>query len=169
MHSFVYDNIVILFKWIESQEIELKDSEMAIIKESFANAIQDYVLDSLNDDIQEIVSSDITALNYDIEMPEGGTEEDLKDLYVDEYYDDIRDDVEQEINARLKKIIKNLPLDLDIKQIDHDYILYNVDIDDSIKSYVDSEYDEIQIENYIESESFEVKDNEWTKIDEMFQ
>ncbi len=169
LHNFVYDNIVIFFKWIESQEIELNDSEMAIIKESFTNAIQDYVLDSLNDDIQEIVSSDITALNYDIEMPEGGTEEDLRDLYVDIYYDDIRDDIEREINARLKKIINNLPLDLDIKQIDYDYILYNVDIDDSIKSYVDSEYDEIQIENYVERESFAVKDNEWTKIDEMFQ
>ena len=169
LHNFVYDNIVIFFKWIESQEIKLNDSEMTIIKESFANAIQDFVLDSLNDDIQEIVSSDITALNYDIEMSEGGTEEDLKDLYVDEYYNDIRDDVEQEINTRLKKIINNLPLYLDIKQIDHDYILYNVDIDDSIKSFIDSKCNEIQIESYIESESFQLKNNEWAKIDEIFQ
>ncbi len=108
-------------------------------------------------------------MNYVIEIPEGGTEEGLKDLYVDEYYNDIRDDVEQEINGRLKKIIDDLPLNLDIKQIDHGYILYNVKIDDSIKSYVDNEYNEAQIESYIESESFEIKDNEWSKIDEMFQ
>ncbi len=168
LYNFSYENMLLFYKWIESQEIKLNDSENAMIKESFANAIQDCVVDSLNDDIQEIVSSDITTLNYDIEMPEGGTEEDLKDLYVDVYYDDIRNDVEQEINGRLKKIIDSLPLDLDIKQIDRDYILYSVNIDDSIKSYVDNEYDEMQIESYIESESFQIKDNEWQKIDEIF-
>ncbi len=169
LNNFVYDNIVILFKWIESQEIKLNDSEMTIIKESFANAIQDLISDSLNDDIQEIVSFDITSLNYNIEMPEGGIKKDLKDLYVDEYYDDIRDDIKQEINARLENIINNLPLDFDINQIDYDYILYDVDIDGAIKSFVDSKYDEIQIESYIENESFEIEDNEWTKIDEIFQ
>ena len=53
--------------------------------------------------------------------------------------------------------------DLDIKQIDYDYIIYNIDIIDSIKSYVDSEYDNIQIESYIDSDTFEFKKNEWEK------
>ena len=166
---FSYDNLISLYKWMKSLEKKLNDKEIEIIKDSFINAIENYVLDSINDDIQEIVSSDIEALNYNIEMPDGGTIEDLKDLYVDEYYDDIRDDVNQEIINRLKRIFDSSPLDLDIKQIDHDYILYNVNIDDSIKSHVDRKYDEMQIEVYIESESFDIKDDEWSQIDEMFQ
>lgn len=166
---FSYDNLISLYKWMKSLEKKLNNREIEIIKDRFINAIENYVLDSINDDIQEIVSSDIEALNYNIEMPDGGTIEDLKDLYVDEYYDDIRDDVNLEIINRLKRIIDSSPLDLDIKQIDHDYILYNVNIDDSIKSHVDRDYDEMQIEAYIERASFDIKDDEWSKIDEMFQ
>lgn len=169
LYNFSYENMLLFYKWIESQEIKLNDSENAIIKENFANSIQDSVLDSLNEDIQEIVSSNIAALNYDIEIQKEEKEEDLKDLYVDEYYDDIREVVKQEIYDRLKIIIDDSTLDLDIKQIDYDYILYNVNIDDSIKSYVDNKYNEAKVERDIEKYFFESKDNEWSEIDEMFQ
>lgn len=169
LYNFSYENMLLFYKWIESQEIKLNDSENIIIKEGFANSIQDRVLDSMNDDIQEIVSSNITALNYDIEMLEGGTEEDLKDLYVDEYYDDIKENVKREIYERLKIIIDDSPLDLDIKQIDYNHIFYNVNIDDSIKSYVDNKYNAAKLESDIEKYFFESKDNEWSEIGEMFQ
>lgn len=168
LYEFSYDNIVAFFKWMESLKIVLNDNDITLLKESLASSIESYILDSINDDIQEIVASDIRALNYKIDKPDGGTFDDLKDAFVDEYYDVIRDDVNQEINNRIKKILDVCPINLDIKYIDDDYILYNVNIDESIKSHVDNEYTEWQIDNYIESEAFNIKDDDLAKIDEIF-
>ena len=46
--------------------------------------------------------------------------------------------------------------------------MYNININDSIKSHVDNEYNDWQIDSYIESEAFGIKDNDWEKIEEMF-
>ena len=169
LKNFCYDNFVLFYKWIKSLEKKLPDEKIKIIEDSFIDSVQNYVLDSINDDIQEIVSIDIEALNLNIEMPDEGTIEDLKDLYVDEYYGYIRDDVNQEMVSRLKKILADAPLVIDIDQFDYDYILYNVDIDESIKSYVDGEYDAMKVEAYKEKVPFESMYDEWLQIDEMFQ
>lgn len=166
--NFSYDNLILLFNWIKLENLELNNKNNTIIKNAFINSIQDYVLDSINDDIQDIVSTEISTLNIKIDMPNGGSVEDLKELYIDEYYSIIRDDMNQEIDYRLKKIFNKTPVDLKLEEIDYDYILYNINIDDSIKSHVDNEYTDLQIDNYIESEFFKNDDNEWKTIDEIF-
>lgn len=168
LYNFSYDNMLLFYEWIKSLKITIENEDLLIIKEKFIDAIQNYVLDNINDDIQEIVSADIRSLNFEIKMPGGGTVEDLKELYVDEYYDSIKDDVQQEINNRTVQIFRECPIDLDINEIDNDYILYNININDSIKSHVDNEYNDWQIDSYIESEAFGIKDNDWEKIEKMF-
>ena len=74
----------------------------------------------------------------------------------------------KEINNRIKKIFRDCPLDLDIKDIDKDYILGNINIDNSIRAHVDNEYNDVIVDDYIESRVSEIKDNDWKKIDEMF-
>ena len=166
--DFSYNNLVLLYEWIKLAKRNLNSEEIEAIKESFINAIENYILEDINYDIQDIVSSEIEALNYKINMPNGGTVDDLKELYVNKYYYIIKDDVEQEIHNRLKKFFEESPIDLNIKWIDENYILNNIDIDDSIRSYVDSEYIQLKTDNYVESEFFETNDEDWAKIDEMF-
>lgn len=168
LYNFSYENILFFYKWVKSLKIDIENNDLLIIKQRFIDAIQSYVLYDMGDDIQEIVSYSIFSLNYQIDMPEGGTLEDLKELYVDEYYDSIKDDVNQEINNRIKKIFRDCPLDLDIKDIDKDYILGNINIDNSIRAHVDNEYNDVIVDDYIESRVSEIKDNDWKKIDEMF-
>ena len=156
LYNFSYDNMLLFYKWILS--IDIKKDDLLIIKEKFIDTIQDYVLSSINDDIQETVSADIQALNFKIDTLECRTIEDLKNLYVNEYYDYINDDIKQEINEITKKILRECPIDLNINEIDNDYILYNINIDDSIRSYVDNKYNDWQVNSYVENEKSRVEE-----------
>ena len=166
LYNFSYDNTLLFYKWILS--IDIKKDNLLIIKEKFIDTIQYYVLSSINDDIQETVSADIQALNFKVDTLECRTIEDLKNLYVNEYYDYINDDIKQEINEITKKILRECPIDLNINEIDNDYILYNINIDDSIRSYVDNKYNDWQVNSYVENEKSRVEEDQWKKIDEMF-
>ncbi len=166
LYNFSYDNILIFSKWVKSQK--LTNTENNIINEQFIDAIQNFVLDNINDDIQEFVTSEISAINYDIRMPASGKLEDLERLYINKYYNDIRDDIRQKIRVRIKRITDALPFNLNNKQIDEDYILSNVNIEDSIKSYIDNEYYDWQANTYGKEYFFEISNSEWDKIDDIF-
>ena len=164
--EFSFDNLCTFYQWINSQKIIFNKNQSEIIVDCFINLIQYNVLESIKENIQEIVASNITSSNCTIEMHDGGTIDDLITLYVDEYYNCIENEVVQNINFRVKEYIGTLPLDLDDNRIDYNYILDNVDIDKSIMSYVNSEYGDSLVDS--QYETFNKEYNDWKIIDEMF-
>ncbi len=164
-----YDNLMDLLDWYKTVNGELINHDLLIFQNSFKQAVQDYVTDLINDNLQELVDNEISTLSLSIDTTNEGTIDDLKEIYIDEYYPFIKDSVEQLINSHLNEIIKKTPINLDKNIIDFDYIFYNINIDDAIKSYIDNEAEEWKADYYKEDIDLYVNSNdEWSTIDEIF-
>lgn len=164
-----YNNLIILLDWYKTVNGNLTNQDITVFQNSFKQAIQEYITDLINDNLQELVDNEINTLSLNMDITNGDTIEDLKELYIDEYYPIIKDSVELLIDSKLNEMFKKTPIDLDKNEIDFDYIFYNINIDDSIKSYVDNEAEEWKADYYKEdSDLYADSNDEWLIIDKIF-
>ena len=134
--GFSYRNLISFTQLLKEFRKELSQMEKSIIKTSFEVAINEYIVEDINDYIDDIVESNIGKINFN----EDNTNE-INDIIYDEYYDIIEEDIIQSIRNDINSLIKETPIDIDINEIDEDYILSQINIDSSIRYYVEKEYD----------------------------
>lgn len=166
---FLFDNLVFLYNWHKSIDNDMKDSDNTIYRSSFAQAIQDNVMDSVNEEIQEIVDNEMNNFPLEIDIPDEINIDELKEVYVDEYYPFVKEVVTNDINNKLKEMIGKTPININITHIDFDYIFYNINIDDAIKSHVDNEETDARIQQYVDDYEFhQPTPSDWDIIDKIF-
>ncbi len=166
---FLFGNLVFLYNWHKSINNNIKDSDNKIYIGSFAQAIQDTVMDSINEEIQEIVDNEMNNFPLEIDIPDEISIDELKGVYIDEYYPSVKEVVTNEINNKLKEMISQAPININATNIDFDYIFYNINIDDAIKSHVDNEETDARIQQYVDDYEFhEPVPSDWDIIDKIF-
>lgn len=168
LNNFCYDNLLVLFEWHKSIDDKIANNIEKKYEESFIQAIQDRVMDLVNDDLQEVVNEEISSLTPEVEIPNGITLDERKDIYVDEYYEYVKEKINDIIHQHLNELISKTPVKITIEKIDYDYIFYNLDIDNAIKSYVENEMAELKAEYYMDSEKYSPTADDWNVINQIF-
>ncbi len=163
---FSYDNILLLYDWLEKKSYNNEKIKI-IIKKGFINAIQEYITDYFNEEIQNIVESCINNLKLDINKTGVNDLSELHDLYIDAYADIIYNDMYDEALRKIEDITSQISVEIPIDDFDLNDILNYINIDEAICNYVDS--DDIDLEDeYYKDLSKENSQNEWEIINEMF-
>lgn len=162
LFNLSYKNLLSFIQILKEFRKDLSEMDKNIIKSSFEIAINEYIVEDINDFLNDIVESNIGRIDF--------REKDLdevNDNIYNEYYDSIEEDIIQNIRNDINQLIKETPIEIDINEIDENYILSQVNIDSSIRYYVEKEYDRnLYTSNLINSTK--EKNTNWSEIDQIF-